>query len=59
MQWRRKAWSKFMEAPDIQALMFDKLVCLIQAIERIRIIENLSNSLSHKVGALKKDGMRT
>ncbi len=58
MQWRRKVWSKLMEAPKIQALMPDKLACLMQAIKGTHIIENLSNSLNHKVGALKRDGVR-
>jgi hypothetical protein len=43
-----------MEASYVQVLMFDKLACSMQAIERTCIIENLLNSLSHKVGALKK-----
>jgi len=47
-----------MEALDVQVLMFDKLACLMQAIERTYIIENLLNSLSHKFGALKKDGVK-
>jgi hypothetical protein len=47
-----------MEAPDIQALMPDKLACPMQAIRGTRIIENLSNSLSHRVGALKRDGVK-
>jgi hypothetical protein len=58
MQWRRKVWSKLMEALKIQTLMPDKLACPMQVIEGTHIIENLSNSLSHKVGALKKDGVR-
>jgi hypothetical protein len=58
MQWNKKVWSKLMEALDVQVLMFDKLACLMQAIERTYIIENLLNSLSHKFGALKKDGVK-
>jgi len=47
-----------MEAPKIQSLMLDELACLIQVIERICIIENLFHSLSNRVRALKRDGVR-
>ncbi len=59
MQWKRKFWSKLMEALDIQALMSNILACPMQAIRGTRIIENLSYSLSHRVGALKRDGVKT
>jgi hypothetical protein len=48
-----------MEVPEIQALMPDELACSMQIIEGTHIIENLFNSLSHKVGALKRNGVRT
>jgi hypothetical protein len=38
--------------------MHDELACSMQAIEGTRIIENFFNSLSHKVGAFKRDGVR-
>jgi hypothetical protein len=47
-----------MEVLDIQTLMPNKFKCPMQLIERTHIIENLSNNLSHKVGALKRNGMR-
>jgi len=47
-----------METSEIQTLMLDKLACPMQAIEGTHIIENLFNSLSHKVGVLKKDGVK-
>ncbi len=47
-----------METPKIQTLMLYKLVCSMQAIEGTHIIENLFNSLSHKVGVLKRDGVK-
>ncbi len=47
-----------METPKIQTLMLDKLVCSMQAIEGTHIIENLFNSLSHKVGVLKRNGVK-
>jgi hypothetical protein len=59
MQWKKKIWSKLMEALEILALMPDILACPMQAISGTRIIENLSNSLSHRVGALKWDGVKT
>jgi hypothetical protein len=47
-----------MEVSKIQALVLDKLACLMQVIRGTHIFENLSNSLSHRVGALKKDGVK-
>jgi hypothetical protein len=59
MKWSRKVWSKLMEALDVQVLMPNELACSMQAIDGTCIIENLFNSLSHKVGALKRDVVRT
>ncbi len=58
MYWKIKAWSKLMKDPNIQTLILVKLVCPMQAMEGTHIIENLFNSLNHKVGALKRDGVK-
>jgi hypothetical protein len=47
-----------LEALEIQALMPRALTLMPKAYERSFIISNLSNNLSHKVGALKRDGVR-
>jgi hypothetical protein len=58
MYWKIKAWSKLIENPNIQTLMPVKLACPMQTMEGTHIIENLSNSLNHRVGALKRDGVK-
>jgi hypothetical protein len=39
--------------------MHEALTLMLEAYERNCIISNLSNNLSQKVGALKRDGVRT
>ncbi len=55
---QKKTWSKVLEAPKIQVVMHETLAFMQKTYVKSRIITNLSNSLSHKVGALKKDGVR-
>jgi hypothetical protein len=58
MYWKIKAWSKLMEDPNIQTLMLVELACPMQAMEGTHIIESLFNSLNHRVGALKRNGVK-
>ncbi len=47
-----------LESLEIQALKLETLTSMPKVYEGNHIIANLSNNLSHTVGALKRDGVR-
>jgi hypothetical protein len=55
---QRKTCSKMLKSLEIQALKLETLTSMPKVYEGNYIITNLSNNLSHTVGALKRDSVR-
>lgn len=57
LEWQQKMWFKVVDVLDLQVLLPKGYGSIAKASERSNIIQNLSNNLGQKLGALKCDGI--